>query len=185
MLQRQIRQLARLVDDLLDVARIRQGKFTLKTTPHDLRLVVQHAIDAVPMIHDKAQRITVALLDSPAMVMADEERLTQVIVNVLGNAAKYTQSGGEISVRMIRRDNEAIVSVRDNGSGIEPELLPKIFDLFRQGERTLHDAQGGLGIGLTLVQRILQLHGGTVEAFSDGRDQGSEFVIRLPIVVNA
>ncbi len=182
-LQRQVRQLTRMVDDLLDVTRIRQGKFVLRTSRVELQSVLMHALDAVPMIAEKSQRLHVDLAPEMLYVMADEERLTQAFVNVLSNASKYTHNEGEIWVHLALRSNEAVVSIRDNGSGIEAQLLPRIFDLFKQGERTLHNAQGGLGIGLTLVQRILQMHSGSIEAFSYGAEQGSEFVIRLPIVI--
>lgn len=180
-LGRQLGQLTRLVDDLLDVARIRQGKFTLRTKSIELWTIVEQAVEAVPLIAQKSHQVSMTPPSEPLIVEGDSERLIQVFVNVLTNAAKYMEELGSIAVAGKRGVDEAIICIRDTGRGIEPELLPNVFDLFRQGERTLHNAQGGLGIGLTLVQRILQLHGGSIEARSDGLNQGSEFIIRLPL----
>jgi PAS domain S-box-containing protein len=180
-LERQLGQLTRLVDDLLDVARIRQGKFTLRTDAIELWQIVEQAVEAVPLIVQKSHQLTMTPASEPLIVDGDRERLIQALVNVLTNAAKYMDEHGSITMVGKRSANEAVICIKDTGRGIDPELLPNVFDLFRQGERTLHDAQGGLGIGLTLVQRILQLHGGSVEARSHGHNQGSEFIIRLPI----
>jgi PAS domain S-box-containing protein len=181
-LERQLGQLTRLVDDLLDVARIRQGKFALRTDHIELWQIVEQAVEAVPLIAQKSHRLTMTPATEPMLVNGDRERLMQTLVNVLTNAAKYMEEDGSITVTGKCASNEAEISIKDTGRGIDPELLPNVFDLFRQGERTLHDAQGGLGIGLTLVQRILQLHGGSVEARSHGHNQGSEFIIRLPLI---
>jgi PAS domain S-box-containing protein len=180
-LERQLGQLTRLVDDLLDVARIRQGKFTLRIDRIELWQIVEQAAEAVPLIAQKSHQLTLIPATEAMPVDGDRERLIQALVNVLTNAAKYMDEHGSITMVGKRSANEAVICIKDTGRGIDPELLPNVFDLFRQGERTLHDAQGGLGIGLTLVQRILQLHGGSVEARSHGHNQGSEFIIRLPI----
>jgi len=184
-LDRQVKQMSRLVDDLLDIARVRQGKFALRLQQLELKPLVMHALEDIPLITQKSQKLTLQLTDDSLSVLGDKERLTQVFVNVLSNAAKYTPEGGNITVLGERQDREAVIRIQDSGLGIEPELLPNVFDLFRQGERTLHNAQGGLGVGLTIVQRILQLHHGSIEAFSNGKDQGSEFVIRIPLTFAA
>jgi PAS domain S-box-containing protein len=180
-LERQIKLMSRLVDDLLDVARIRRGKLVLRNETVALQTVLKHAVESVPFIVQKSQSLALQLADEPLRVVGDSQRLVQAFVNIISNASKYTPENGRIDVSCERSNSEAIVRVRDNGQGIEPALLPNVFDLFRQGERTLHDARGGLGIGLTIVQRIVQLHGGTVEAYSAGRDCGSEFIVRIPL----
>lgn len=181
-IERQLGQLSRLVDDLLDVARIREGKFVLHTSRVDLWPIVIQATEGVPMIAQKSHSLTLNAPREPLLLEGDIARLNQVFVNVLGNAAKYMNEGGSITVTGERETHEAVVRIVDTGYGIDPELLPNVFDLFRQGERSLHDSKGGLGIGLTLVQRIVQLHGGSVEARSHGIGKGSEFTIRLPLL---
>jgi signal transduction histidine kinase len=181
-LTRQIKHLTRLVDDLLDVTRIRQGKIALRMQRVELGPLLLNAIEGAPLIAEKRHVLTVDLASDSLPVMGDGERLTQALLNVLGNSAKYTPNGGQISVTAERKGHEAVVRIKDNGVGIEPDLLPNVFDLFRQGDLVLNESHGGLGIGLTLVQRILVMHGGSIEAFSNGTGQGSEFVIRIPLL---
>jgi signal transduction histidine kinase/DNA-binding response OmpR family regulator len=178
---RQVRQLTRLVDELLDVARISQGKIVLQRSPLDLGALVGECIEAQrPTIAARRQTLTQALPPQPVWVHADAARLQQVVSNLLSNAVKYTADEGRLSVAVTVVDGEALISVRDNGMGIEPDLLPRVFDLFEQGHRTLDRSQGGLGIGLTLVQLLIKLHGGRVEALSGGVGQGAEFRVFLP-----
>ena len=178
---RQVRHMSRLVDDLLDVARVTQGKITLHKEQIDLAAVVEGAIEAATSVIDRSQhRLFVAAHGESITINGDPVRLAQVIGNLLTNAAKYTTPGGDIRVSIERDGDKAVIRVRDNGSGIAPDLLPRVFDLFVQGERGLDRSEGGLGIGLTLVRSLVQMHGGRVEAHSDGPGQGSEFVVTLP-----
>lgn len=178
---RQIGHLTRLVDELLDVARISQGKISLQSEPLDLRQVVTQAVDlARPLIDARGHALKVQLPDAPVWLRGDAERLVQVVGNLLNNAAKYTQEGGCIDLTLSLEAGRAVVSVRDNGTGIEPELLPNVFDLFEQGKRSIDRTQGGLGVGLTLVERLVQLHHGRVEARSDGIGRGADFRVILP-----
>jgi signal transduction histidine kinase len=178
---RQARHLKRLVDDLLDVSRITNGKIQLQTAPVDLRGVVDRAVEtARPLIDAGDLQLSVSLPDGPVPMEADAARLEQVFANLLSNAAKYTEPGGRIAVEAALEGDQAVVRVRDTGIGIAPELLPRVFDLFAQAERSLDRSQGGLGIGLTLVRRLVELHGGSVAALSAGTGLGSEFVVRLP-----
>src|SRR5262249_22197405 len=148
----------------------------------DLRDCAARAVEtARPLIDARCHEMTVSLPDAPVPLSADAARIAQVLANLLNNAAKYTEPGGRIALRVERNGGEAIVRVRDNGIGIDPELLPRVFELFTQAERSLDRSQGGLGIGLTLVRRLVELHGGTVEAQSEGVGRGSEFTIRLPL----
>jgi len=233
-IDRQARQLAGLVDDLLDVSRITRGQINLRKQAVHLAEVVSQAVEASrPLLEARRHRFEVRLPNEPVVVEADATRLTQVILNLLNNAAKYTEEGGCIGLTVERQDGGTGVSpvgvvggtgvspvgdvggsgvspvgdvggsgvspvgdvggtgvspvgvvlrVRDTGMGIPPEMLPKIFEPFTQVEHTLDRAQGGLGIGLTLVRRLVEMHGGTVQAFSEGRGRGSEFVVRLPIM---
>jgi signal transduction histidine kinase len=182
--ERQVRHLARLVDDLLDVSRISSGKIQLRTSRLELGRSVARAVESVrsTIVH-RGQELSVSLPDEPILLEADEARLEQVLSNLLNNAAKYTEPAGRIAIEAGRDREWAVVRVRDNGIGIAPELLPHVFDLFRQADRSLDRSQGGLGIGLTLVRRLVELHGGNVSASSDGVGRGSEFVIRLPVCV--
>jgi len=185
-IDRQVNQLAHLVDDLLDVSRIVQGKITLQKTPVDLSRVIELALETSrPLIEARHHELILSLPEDPLQVDGDVIRLAQVISNLLNNAAKYTPEGGTIWVTVVRKNGEAIVSVRDTGEGISKNLLPKLFKLFTQAERTLDRAQGGLGLGLTIVQRIVELHGGWVEARSEGPGKGSEFIVYLPAIVPA
>jgi signal transduction histidine kinase len=189
-IDRQVRQLTGLVDDLLDVARITRGQINLRKQVLELAEVVAQAVETSrPLLEARRHRFDSHLPDEPIFVEADPTRLAQVILNLLNNAAKYTEEGGHISLTVERETTEtgvplAVLRVRDNGIGISPEMLPKIFELFTQGPYTLDRVQDGLGIGLTLVRRLVELHGGTVQAFSEGLGCGSEFVVRLPVVID-
>jgi PAS domain S-box-containing protein len=181
-IQRQIGQLRRLVDDLLDVSRVTTGRISLKPEEVDLRSIVQRAVDSVRFLLDqRSHKLSVSLPPDPISVNADVTRLEQVVVNLLNNAAKYTDEGGHIRLSAEKDGDLAVLRVRDTGVGIAPEVLENIFDPFSQAERTMDRAQGGLGIGLTVVQKIVELHHGHVEAASAGIGQGSEFTVWLPI----
>ncbi len=187
-IERQVGQLAHLVDDLLEVSRVITGRIQLQLERLDLRGIAEHAIGSVrPMIELRKHELSVSLPDEPVWVQGDPTRLEQVIVNLLNNAAKYTDEGGHIwlTVKQADHEVEVVLRVRDTGVGIAPELLPRIFDLFTQAHRTLDRAQGGLGLGLSLVQKLVELHGGKVAAYSAGLGQGSEFVVRLPALSSA
>jgi PAS domain S-box-containing protein len=187
-IERQVGQLKHLVDDLLEVSRITTGRIHLRPERIAVSGIVEHAVETVhAQIQQRHHELTVSMPPEPIWVNADAGRLEQVIVNLLTNAVKYTNERGHIWVSVEKASccgnapEEAVIRVRDTGIGISSELLPRIFDLFTQAERSLDRSQGGLGIGLCLVQRLVELHGGTVEAHSALR-QGSEFVVRLPIV---
>ncbi len=181
MMDRQVQQLARLVDDLLDVSRITRGVVELRRAVVDVRDVVARAVEtARPLIDAKRHRLNVAQPSGPVFVEGDPVRLAQVVGNLLNNAAKYTPEGGDIAVAFGVEGEQAVVRVRDNGAGIPANMLPRVFDLFTQVEQTIDRAQGGLGIGLTLVRSLVEMQGGSVEAHSGGPGRGSEFVIRLP-----
>jgi PAS domain S-box-containing protein len=180
-LQRQTAQMRRLVDDLLDVSRITRSMIALERKPLDLRQAVRSALDAsLHWIEARRQALSVALPEEPVMVMGDEARLAQVVQNLLHNATKYTPEGGRIDVTLRREDGAVRIGVKDTGIGMDADTLQSAFEPFRQGGRALERPQGGLGIGLTLVQRLVQMHGGTVDARSAGAQQGSEFIVRLP-----
>jgi PAS domain S-box-containing protein len=182
-IERQSRHLTRLVDDLLDVSRIVRGQITLERSAVDLNDLVRHALETSrPLVRERKQELTVSVPGEPLRLEGDLTRLAQVVANLLINAAKYTPEGGHLWLEAERDGHELILRVRDNGVGIAPSLLPRVFDLFTQGARTLDRAQGGLGIGLTLVKRIVEMHGGAVEARSAGPGRGSEFIVRLPLV---
>ncbi len=178
-INRQVQHLARLVEDLLDVSRVTSGKVVLMREPTDLADVAASAF-ASWRASARFARHRVELETAPAWVEADPTRLEQVLGNLLANALKYTPSGGLITVRVRAEGESAVLEVQDTGAGIPPELLSKVFDLFVQGERTLDRSQGGLGIGLTLTRALVEIHGGTVEAHSDGAGHGATFTIRLP-----
>jgi len=184
MIERQVKHMARLVDDLLDVARVTQGKITLKKETLDLESAIRTGIElARPLIDAKNHRLKVSLLIAPVLISGDATRLSQVVGNLLNNAAKYTPHGGEIRIEVERIDDEVAIHVRDNGVGIDPALLPRVFELFTQGDRSLDRSQGGLGIGLALVKSLVELHGGRVTATSTGSGQGSQFSVYLPLAV--
>jgi signal transduction histidine kinase len=179
-LQRQTGQMTRLVDDLLDVSRITRSAIALAMEPMDMRQVVRSAVDAsLQWMQSRSQALSVHLPEQELVVLGDETRLTQVLQNLLHNAAKYTPQGGRIEISARREDGDIVVVVHDNGMGMEPDMLRSAFELFRQGQQALDRTEGGLGVGLTLVQRLVAMHGGTVEARSAGPDQGSEFIVRL------
>jgi PAS domain S-box-containing protein len=187
-MERQVGQLAHLVDDLLEVSRVITGRIQLQFEHLDLRGIAEHAVASVqPLIERRKHVLSVSLPGEPVWVKGDPTRLEQVIVNLLTNAAKYTDEGGRIwlTVKQEEDEVEVVLRVRDTGVGIAPELLPSIFDLFTQAPRTLDRSQGGLGIGLSLVQKLVELHGGKVAAHSAGLGQGSEFVVRLPALSGA
>jgi len=182
-IERQTAHMARLVEDLLDLARVRCGKLTLHRESMDLRTVVPTAVGfSHLLIEARKHQLEVLPSAEPLWVGGDPIRLTQVVSNLLTNAAKYTPQGGHISLTAVREDGSAVVRVRDNGMGIPPEMLSRVFDLFTQIGAAGDDRAGGLGIGLSLVRRLVELHGGTVAAFSDGPGRGSEFVVRLPLL---
>ncbi|MGV3722208.1 MAG: ATP-binding protein [Actinomycetota bacterium] len=181
--ERQLRHMSRLIDDLLDVSRINSGKITLKRERVDLVSAVERAIETVQGFVEKCGHdLNIQLPKASVYVEVDPVRLEQVITNLLNNAAKYTERGGRIWVSLHVDGPAARIRVRDTGIGIPPKLLRQVFDLFTQGERSLDRSQGGLGLGLTLVRNLVRLHGGTVEALSEGPGRGSEFVVTLPLV---
>jgi PAS domain S-box-containing protein len=180
-LQRQTGQMTRLVDDLVDVSRITRSMISLNKRPLDAREVVRAAVNgSVQWLQARRHELSVDLPDEALSVLADETRLAQVVQNLLHNAAKYTPEGGKVAISARLEQAQVVISVKDSGIGMEPDLLQSAFDLFKQGQHAIHRPEGGLGVGLTLVQRLVRLHGGTVEARSGGPDQGSEFIVRLP-----
>ena len=180
-IRRQVGNLVVLVNDLLEVSRVLSGRIQLHQEELDLRGVAQQAVETARTLIDQRQhRLTLALPEEPAWVLGDAVRLEEVIVNLLSNAAKYTPEGGDIWLGIEEEGDEVVIRVRDTGVGIAPDLLPQIFDLFTQAQRTLDRSQGGLGIGLTVVRKVIEMHGGTTEAHSFGLGQGSEFIVRLP-----
>jgi len=184
LIERQVAHLTRMVDDLLDVSRITSGKVALKKEILDLNGVVARAVESCrALIDGRKQDLQLRLPDDPLPVDADATRLSQVIVNLLTNAAKYTPEKGVIAVSVSRDNDNAVVRVRDTGIGMSAALLPRVFDLYVQDHRALPRAGGGLGIGLTLVKQLVELHGGAVGASSEGAGRGSEFVIRLPLAI--
>jgi CheY-like chemotaxis protein/two-component sensor histidine kinase len=184
MMERQVHHLVRLVDDLLDVSRVMRGKIELRRERVELATVVARAVETVqPLVDAQGHDLSVRLPNDSLLLDADPVRLAQVVGNLLTNAAKYTEPNGRIWLTAEREGDEAVLRVWDNGIGISPNMLPRIFDLFVQVDHASTKAQGGLGIGLTLVKNLVQMHSGTVEARSDGLGRGSEFVVRLPISV--
>ena len=180
-IDRQTRHLRRMLDDLLDVGRAMTGKITLEPAPIELAAHARHVIETLETTGRLSDR-NVELAASPVWVEGDQTRVEQILTNLLVNAATYTGPGGNIRVRVAREAAEAVLEVADDGRGIEPDNLPRVFDLFFQGEATTHRSTGGLGIGLTLVQRLVNLHGGVVTAKSEGRGTGATFVVRFPAV---
>ncbi len=182
MIDRQVHQLTRIVDDLLDLSRITRGKIHLKMECVDVAGVLARAVETSrPLIDARKHKLTIVLPPEPLHIRGDPIRLAQALSNLLNNAAKYTEEGGRIDLSVEREDDTVILRVRDNGIGIPADMLSSIFEMFKQVDRSLDRAQGGLGIGLTLVHKLVELHGGRVEAFSDGPNRGSEFVMSLPI----
>jgi signal transduction histidine kinase len=182
LVERQVQQMARLLDDLLDVARITSGKIDLRRQIISVKAALERGVLASrPIIDSRHQRLSVDLPREEVWLSADPDRLEQILSNLLTNAAKYTDPGGQLWLSAEVEGETAVLRVRDTGVGISPELLPDVFDLFTQGPRAADRSQGGLGIGLTLVRRLVELHGGSVEAHSAGPGQGSEFVVRMPL----
>jgi PAS domain S-box-containing protein len=185
-LERQMQHLVRLVDDLLDVSRIIRGKIELRREVLDVAVAVARAIESArPAVETKGHELSVSLPEPAVWVQGDLERLAQIISNLLTNAAKYTDRGGRIAISVSRDGEQAVIRVRDTGVGIPADVLPRVFDLFVQGVGSAARSQGGLGIGLTLVKRLVEMHDGSVEALSAGNGHGSEFVVRLPAVPDA
>ena len=184
-LARQVQMMARLVDDLLDVSRITRGKIELRKEVVELQAAVTRAVATVePLISARQHELTVSMPDRPIRLLADPARLEQILANLLNNAAKYTDPGGRIRLDVQDDQQTTEIHVRDTGVGIPEQLLPRVFDLFMQGDRSLDRSQGGLGIGLTLVRSLLELHGGHVEVFSEGAGRGTDFIVRLPVLAS-
>ncbi len=183
MMERQLEQMVRLVDDLLDVSRITRDKLELRRERVDLATVLNNAVETSrPLLEASVHKLTVIKPSQPVFVDADVTRLGQVFANLLNNAAKYSERGGHIRLTVEPQGSDVVISVMDTGVGIPAAMLPRIFDLFIQVDRSLEKSQGGLGIGLTLVKRLVDMHGGSVDARSDGHEKGSEFVVRLPLL---
>jgi CheY-like chemotaxis protein len=184
-IDRQVHQLTRLVDDLLDLSRITQGKIHLKTRIVELAAVVGSAVESSrPLIERTRHELTVSLPDEPVLLEGDFTRLSQVFVNLLNNAAEYTDPGGRIGLQAERTGDSVVVSVRDTGVGIAREMLPAIFDMFAQVDHSIEHLQHGVGAGLSLVRSLVEMHGGTVEARSEGEGKGSEFRVTLPVAAH-
>ena len=184
MMERQLGQMIRLVDDLLDVSRISQGKLVLRKERVELAAVLNNAVETSrPLIESCDHQLTVDLPPSPVWLNGDVIRLGQIFANLLNNAAKYSERGGHIRLNVERQRSDVAISIKDAGVGIPSDMLPKIFDMFTQVDRSLEKSQSGLGIGLTLVKRLVEMHGGSIEARSEGQGRGSEFVVRLPVML--
>ncbi|MGH9337163.1 MAG: ATP-binding protein, partial [Vicinamibacteria bacterium] len=181
-MERQVHHLSRLVDDLLDVSRITSGRIELRLEGTELRLVLERAVEASqPFIRSRGHHLELSLPSEPLPMVADITRLEQVFVNLLNNSARYTDPNGRIWIEVEKEGGDALVRVRDTGRGISADLLPRVFDLFTQAERSLARSDGGLGVGLTLVQKLVELHEGEVAVSSGGPGCGSEFAVRLPL----
>jgi PAS domain S-box-containing protein len=185
MMERQVNHLVRLVDDLLEMSRISRGTLALRKELVDVATVVRNAVEtSEPLIQTAKHELSVALPNEPLWLDGDPVRLAQILANLLNNAAKYTDDGGKISIRAIQEDAVAVISVRDNGTGIALDAVPRMFEMFSRGDRSSGQSQGGLGIGLALARRLAEMHGGTLDAYSDGPGKGSEFTVRLPLAGN-
>jgi signal transduction histidine kinase/ActR/RegA family two-component response regulator len=185
-IERQVNHMVRLVDDLMEISRITRGKIELRKERVELAGVLRNALETSrPLIKAGGHSLTVALPEEPILLEGDSVRLAQIFSNLLNNAAKYTEERGQIWLSADREGAGAVISVRDSGIGIPPQQLPHVFELFMQGERHYTRMPSGLGIGLTLVKSLVELHGGTVEAHSEGFGGGSEFVVRLPVLADA
>jgi CheY-like chemotaxis protein len=183
MMERQVAHMVRLVDDLLELSRISRGQIELQKERIVLSTIIEHAVEAsMPFIENRAHHLAVALPSEPLVVDGDLVRLSQVFANLLNNAAKYTQNGGRITLSVRREGATLVASIRDTGIGIPSEMLSRVFDMFAQVDSALRRSQDGLGIGLNLVRSLVAMHGGSVEAHSNGLGQGSEFIVRLPLV---
>jgi signal transduction histidine kinase/ActR/RegA family two-component response regulator len=184
-IERQCRHMIRLVDDLLDVSRITRGKVELRRRPIEISEVIAQAVElASPALEERAHRLTLDVPSSSTVVHVDPHRLAQVLANLLTNAAKYTPHGGSVHVAAHGQDSSVTISVRDSGIGIDPKLLPNVFDLFVQGRQGIDRATGGLGLGLAIARTLVETHGGTIKARSAGIGQGSEFIVELPRYAN-
>jgi CheY-like chemotaxis protein len=184
-MERQLRQMVRLVDDLLDVSRINTGKFTIKSGRVELKAVVNDALEVVrPYIDLHGHELQIDLPDRPVFLNGDATRLAQILSNLLNNAAKYTNRGGRVSLQAAVEDRTLVLVVADTGIGIAPEMLDTVFEMFVQVDSTLERSTAGLGVGLSLARKLVELHGGSIEAHSAGLGHGSQFVVRLPIVVD-
>ena len=182
-MERQLHHLVRLVDDLLDVSRISQGKLELRRQRIELSEVVKTALDTCePLVRQQGQELAISLPDEEVYVDADKTRLAQAVCNVVSNAAKYSAPGSQILLAVQREGREAVIRVKDQGIGIPPDMLTRVFELFIQVDQSLEKSQNGLGVGLTIVKRLVEMHGGSVEALSEGPGRGSEFILRLPIL---
>jgi signal transduction histidine kinase len=183
MIERQVEHMVRLVDDLLDVSRIIRGKIELRREAVELATVVARAVESSqPLIEAEGHELTVGWSSEPLWLNGDPVRLAQIVGNLLSNAARYTEKGGRIWLTIGREQQEAVLKVRDTGIGIARDVLPRIFEMFFQAQRNTKDAQGGLGIGLSLVRGLVEMHGGRIDAYSAGPGKGSEFVVRLPLM---
>ena len=186
LMERQVTHMVRLIDDLMDVSRITRNKLELRRERVDLAMIVRNALETSrPLVEEAGHELSVTLPARPILVDADVTRLSQVFSNLLNNAAKYTERGGDVALVAERQGSDVVVTVRDNGVGIPPEMLPRLFVMFTQVDRSLERSRGGLGIGLALVKTLVEMHGGSVEARSGGHGRGSDFVVRLPIVLAA
>jgi signal transduction histidine kinase/ActR/RegA family two-component response regulator len=181
-INRQTQNLAHLIEDLLDVSRISRDKVTLRKEPIDIASIITGAVTTVrPLIEERHHELIIQLPDEPVYVLADPTRAEQIVMNLLTNAAKYTKNSGRVTVRATTDADQAVIEVIDTGIGLPPELLNRVFDLFAQADRTLDRSEGGLGIGLTVAQKLAEMHGGIITADSDGLGKGSKFSVRLPI----
>ncbi len=183
-MDRQLTQMVRLVDDLMDISRISRGKIELRKEQVSLESVVNNAVETSrPVIEQMGHELIIALPKQPVVIEADLARLAQALMNLLTNAAKYTERGGRIWLTAERQGSDVVVSVKDTGIGIAADQIPRLFEMFSQLDHGSARSQGGLGVGLTLVKQLVQMHGGSVEAKSEGQGKGSEFIVRLPVVV--
>jgi PAS domain S-box-containing protein len=186
MMERQVNHLVRLVDDLLEMSRISRGTLSLRDERVPLETVVRNAVEtSEPLVQAARHTLTVDLPDEPLWLQGDPVRLAQILANLLNNAARYTDDGGDIVVRARREGEQAVIAVRDNGIGIAPDVMPRMFEMFSRGHRETGRHQGGLGIGLALSRRLAQMHNGSLDALSDGPGRGSEFTVRLPLAAPA
>jgi signal transduction histidine kinase len=182
-LDRQVQQMIRLVDDVTDVSRVNSNRLELRKEWVELATIIKNAVEiSRPLIEASRHQLAVQLPAHPVLLDADPIRLAQALSNLLNNAAKYTEPGGHIELGAEQQGDRAIIRVRDNGMGIPPETLPHVFRMFMQARRSVERSQGGLGIGLPLVRRLVEMHGGSVSAFSEGPGKGSEFTVRLPVL---
>jgi CheY-like chemotaxis protein len=183
---RQTRHLTKLVDDLLDIARVTTGKISLHKTSLDMMDIVEHCVETTrPRANARNLRVTVHASATHAIVNGDPIRLEQIVNNLLSNAIKYTPPDGSVDIFLEAEQGDAVLRIRDSGKGIAPEMLTRIFDMFTQGDVTIDRSEGGMGIGLTLVKKLVELHAGSVRAYSHGKGSGSEFVVRLPLADEA